>query len=249
MQEICLSNVYNRRVVPPQASAFLVTAFTAFSVTLALLFLVLVAWAGRRMHEPGAKTAQWVLLTASAAAAWMALSWFAADSGFFAQFDRRPPPIVLLMLAVLLVSSAIAFSPLGTRLARGLPVAALVGFQSFRFPLELLMHRAATEGVMPEQMSYSGRNFDILTGLSAMVVAFALYRGAPLLIAAIWNVAGALLLANILFVALASTPVFAAFGPDRLNTWVAHPPFVWLPAVMVVLAIAGHLTIWRAFRT
>ena len=40
--------------------------------------------------------------------------------------------------------------------------------------------------------------------------------------------------------------LFAAFGPEALNTFVAHPPFVWLPAVLVLTAVAGHLMITRA---
>ena len=40
-----------------------------------------------------------------------------------------------------------------------------------------------------------------------------------------------------------STPRFAAFGPDRLNIFVTYPPFVWLPAVLVLAALAGHLII------
>ena len=42
------------------------------------------------------------------------------------------------------------------RLALDLPVAALVGYQGFRVLVELLLHRAYTEGLMPVQMSYSG---------------------------------------------------------------------------------------------
>ena len=68
----------------------------------------------------------------------------------------------------------LARSSIGDRLARGLPLAYLVGFQAFRFPLELAIHRAYVEGVMPVQMSYSGRNFDIVTGLTALVLAAAL---------------------------------------------------------------------------
>jgi len=56
----------------------------------------------------------------------------------------------------------LARSSIGDRFARGLPLTYLVGFQVFRFPLELAMHRAYVEGVMPVQMSYSGRNFDIV---------------------------------------------------------------------------------------
>jgi hypothetical protein len=63
-----------------------------------------------------------------------------------------------------------------------------------------------------------------------------------------WNVLGLLLLVNIVTIAIVSTPRFAAFGPDRLNTFITYPPFVWLPAVMVLAALAGHLVIFRALR-
>ena len=142
---------------------------------------------------------------------------------------------------------ALTWSRFGTRLIEGLPLAALVGLQSFRFPLELLMHRAYVEGVMPVQMSYSGRNFDILAGLTAIPVAWALHRGiGGRRLALTWNIFGAVLLINIIVVAAAATPVIAAFGPDSLNTFVAYPPFVWLPAVLVLTAVTGHLMITRA---
>jgi hypothetical protein len=47
-------------------------------------------------------------------------------------------------------------------------------------------------------------------------------------------------------VALLSTPRFAYFGGDYLNEWVADPPYVWLPSVMVLAALAGHLVIFRS---
>ena len=63
---------------------------------------------------------------------------------------------------------------------------------------------------------------------------------------AAWNVGGLILLVNIVAVAILSTPTFAAFGPDRLNVFVFYPPFVWLPAVLVLAALAGHLIVFRA---
>ena len=42
------------------------------------------------------------------------------------------------------------------------------------------------------------------------------------------------------------TPMFAWFGPDRLNVWVMWMPYTLLPAVMVLAAWAGHLIVWRA---
>jgi hypothetical protein len=156
----------------------------------------------------------------------------------------------LLLGGVLVLSVTIATSRLGTRLATGLPLWALVGVHVFRLPLELAMHGLAERGIMPVQMSYSGRNFDIVTGITAPIVAWLVWRGIGgnwLVIA--WNLLGLGLLMNIVAVAIASTPPFAAFGPDRLNIFVMVTPFVWLPAVMVVAALAGHLVILRVRKT
>ena len=183
------------------------------------------------------------------ALAWVAVTLGLAWSGVLARTDLRPPPLMGLLLAILVLGPVIARSKAGDRLARGMSLAALVGLQSFRFPLELLMHRAAETGLMPIQMSYSGLNFDIVTGITAALLAVWLRVGrpAPVVVRA-WNIMGLLLLANIVTVAVLSTPTFAVFGssPERLNTFVTRAPFVLLPAVLVLAAWAGHLIVFKA---
>ena len=229
------------------ASSLLTTGFVVLPVVVMALVVYGVDVAGRRLGESAATRHRWAVVTGIAAAGWLLLTWVIADSGWLARFDLRPPPFLLLPAIGFPVAAALAWSRFGTRLVTGLPLAALVGLQSFRFPLELLMHRAYVEGVMPVQMSYSGRNFDILTGLTAIPVAWALHRGVGgRRLALAWNILGAVLLINIITVAAAATPLFAAFGPEALNTFVAHPPFVWLPAVLVLTAVTGHLMITRA---
>jgi hypothetical protein len=154
---------------------------------------------------------------------------------------------MLLVAASFAVALAIALSRVGARLAQ-LPLAALVGVQAFRLPLELAMHEAARQGVMPERMSFGGANFDIVTGALAIPLAIALargFRGRALVLA--WNILGAALLANVLVNAVLATPMVHAFGtsPRDLNTFVAYFPFVWLPSVMVVAALVGHIVIAR----
>ena len=95
-------------------------------------------------------------------------------------------------------------------------------------------------------MSFSGYNFDILTGLTAIPVAWMVHRNsAPHWLLIAWNVMGCALLATIVAIAVAATPRFAAFGPQQLNTWIADAPFVWLPGVLVQAALLGHLLTWR----
>jgi hypothetical protein len=234
-------------VAAPDASSTLTTGFVVLPVVVSAAIVYGVAVAGRRLGEPGDTERRWVLGTAIAVVGWLAVTWALASSGWLARFDLRPPPFLLLPAVGFPLAVALTWSRFGTRLVNGLPMAALVGLQSFRFPLELLMHRAYIEGVMPVQMSYSGRNFDILAGLTAIPVAWALHRGiGGRRLALTWNIFGAVLLINIIAVAAAATPVIAAFGPGDLNTFVAYPPFVWLPAVLVLTAVTGHLMITRA---
>jgi hypothetical protein len=234
-------------VAAPEASSTLTTGFVVLPIVVSTAIVYGVAVAGRRLGEPAETQRRWGVGTAVAVIGWLAVTWALASSGWLARFDLRPPPFLLLPAIGFPLAAALTWSRFGTRVVSGLPIAALVGLQSFRFPLELLMHRAHAEGVMPVQMSYSGRNFDILAGLTAIPVAWALHRGiGGRRLALAWNILGAVLLVNIIAVAAAATPFIAAFGPDSLNTFVAYPPFVWLPAVLVLTAVAGHMMITRA---
>jgi len=169
-----------------------------------------------------------------------------ASGGVLREWTRRPPPLLLAAAIPVLIAVATAFGPIGRRIAASSSFAAIIGIQTFRLPLELLMHRAAEAGLMPVQMSYSGRNFDILTGALAIPVALLETRSStPRGVVVAWNLLGTLLLVNIVTVAIASTPIFAAFGPEHLNTWVADPPYVFLPSILVPAAAFGHTLTWR----
>jgi hypothetical protein len=224
-----------------------VIPFTAIPVGLvaALLWCVDLAW--RRLGESDGKRRRALAMTGVAAAAWMLATWMAAASGVLRQWDATPPPMAILLAGIITIAAVLAFSDYGRRLAAGVPIAVLIAVQGFRLPLELAMHEMYERGVMPVQMSYSGRNFDIITGMSAFVVSWlaASGRGGRGLIIA-WNLMGLALLLNVVTIAVLSMPLFRYFGDDRLNVWITYPPFVWLPAVMVLAALAGHLLIFRA---
>jgi hypothetical protein len=227
-----------------------VLTFIVIPVLLVAALLWGVAAASRRIGEPRGVTIRTTAITLVAAAIWMAVTWAAAARGALLDFDSNPPPFALLVGAILLLAVRIGLTRYGRRLALGVPLWALVGVQAFRLPLELAMHALAERGVMPVQMSYSGRNFDIITGITALVVAGLLRAGVAgrgLVLA--WNVLGLALLVNIVTVAILSTPRFRYFGDEALNTFVMHVPFVWLPAVMVLAALAGHLVVFRAVAT
>ena len=224
-----------------------VLAFIVLPAAVGILFVWGIAAAWRRTGA-GTNAAVAAVRAAGFVLIWMGTTLGLADRGTFLNWDATPPPFALLVVALVALALAIAFGPAGARLAH-LPLWSLVAVQAFRLPLEISMHALVSRGIMPGQMSYGGRNFDVLTGASAIIVAALVAAGvAGRKTVMVWNVAGMVLLVNIVAVAILSTPRLAMFGPDRLNVFVFYPPFVWLPAVLVLAALAGHLIIFRALR-
>jgi hypothetical protein len=214
-------------------------------IALALSALFVVAtWRTGEGMDPAARRRR-TILAGAGIAIWLAAQAAAALSGWLGRFDVRPPPMVIWFASMIVMTLALAWSPFGRRFADKLPFVALIGFQAFRLPLELVMHRAAVAGIMPNVMSFTGYNFDIVTGATALPLAlYAWRRPLPRWLIVLWNVTGQILLIVVAAVAFAASPVFRAFGDDQLNVWVTQFPYVWI-AVMVAAALFGHVVTLR----
>src|SRR5690606_22338112 len=146
---------------------------SAWSTVLFVVIVLFVCGAtvvGVRLSAPADEavdtTRRWMVGTVLLLGAWLAITAAVMGSGVLAQ-GGMPPPMMLFFAVSNLLALVFALSPAGARLAR-LPAWALVGFQSFRLPLELVLHQWMVEGVLPVQMTFEGHNFDIVTGLFAL---------------------------------------------------------------------------------
>lgn len=230
------------------ASSLAYAAILALVAVLAVAFVIAVRNSGVR--ESDSAKFRWSGIAVLIVAAWLGVSTLLAESGVLREFDRRPPPFLLLAFGFTLATAALAFSPVGTRLVQGVGIGWLIGFQAFRIPVELWLHRLYQEGVVPVQMTYSGRNFDIVSGILALALGvWAMKRQPPRW--AIWafNLVGLALLVNIVTVAILSAPTpLRQFFNEPANTFVAYWPYVWLPAFLVQAAWFGHLLVFRWLR-
>lgn len=131
---------------------------------------------------------------AGGALAAILLSGVAAWSGWLQQIDQTPPPMAVMIASVFVMAFALGLSPFGRTSAAEIPIESLVAFQSFRLPLEIVMHRAGTLGIMPVELSYTGYNFDIVTGASALVLWAIMRAGVavPRTVLWLWNLWGCL---------------------------------------------------------
>jgi hypothetical protein len=189
----------------------------------------------------------------ASSAGWLALTAGAAAAGQL-RFAGGPPTALLLFTLAGGLALGLGFSPLGARLAASLPLWVLVGFHGYRVFVELLLDRAYREGLAPIQMTYHGRNFDIVTGVTALAVAALLASGRlpRRLVSRVvggWNALGVALLVNVVGVAVLSAPTpLRVFHNEPANVWVTRAPWVWLPTVMVVAAVLGHVLVHRRLR-
>ncbi len=221
-----------------EASSVLSLGFIALSVLVAGLFLGAshgIPRPNRRLPDPRVVLGVWMLLTA-----------VGASLGIF-RFEPIPTALMLFVVGFALTTVWVLSSQ-GKAVALRTPLWALVGFQAFRIPVELLIHRAYLEGLAPIQMTYEGLNFDILSGLSALFLAAALsVTSVPHWLVIAWNCVGLGLLATILTIAILSSPIpIQVFHAPPQNLWVTRFPWVWLPTVLVSAALMGHLLVFQA---
>jgi len=99
---------------------------------------------------------------------------------------------------------------------------------------------------VPELMTFAGRNFDILSGITAPVIYFSCFSGSAVSnkrLLLIWNFISLLLLLNIVINAILSLPFpFQQFAFDQPNIAVLYFPFTWLPCFIVMVVLFSHLT-------
>ncbi len=175
--------------------------------------------------------------------AWLDFVELLAGKGFFLDFQILPPRVLLAILPSLALLLFLSMTRVMDGTLARIPPATLVYLQSFRIVVEFVLWQLVSAGVAPEIMSFHGRNFDILVGLSAPVVAYCCFtrRIWPERVALWWNVAGILVLLNTVIHAQLATPSpFRVFHTSPPNTFIAYPPYVLLPAFLVPLAWFFH---------
>jgi hypothetical protein len=234
----------SERSAMPAVPPHLAQMFLALVAAVAALF---VSAQSRLAGSTNAERLRGTLAGALVVTVWLALPGVLAARGVLGDFSRMPPPFMLMMLALLAATVALAFSPLGTRLVEHAPVHALIGYQVFRVPLEFWLHAMHEQGAIPEQMTWSGLNFDVVAGITALAVASMAWRGqASRRWIAGWNWLGFALLLNIAWIAVTSLPTpLRIFTSEPALTLPATFPYVWLPAFLVQSALFGHVLVWR----
>lgn len=171
---------------------------------------------------------------------WLTAILLVVQSGWLRSDQRH---LLLFAAAMNAVSLGVGLSPIGRWLGL-LPLSALVAFQGFRLPLELVLHSWVGQGVIPPTMTWSGRNWDIISGVVALIaVPFCRRSNAWAWIA---NGVGLLFLANVMRVAVLSSPVTFCWLVEPKLELIYHIPYALIIPICIGGALIGHIALTRA---
>lgn len=174
---------------------------------------------------------------------WLLIQGFVSFNGFYLKTDTIPPRFIALVLPPLLTIIIFLFTKKSKIFINNIDLSNLILIHSIRIPIEIVLYLLSNFAVIPLLMTFEGRNFDILAGITAPII-YILFRKEIISekILLIWNIIGLILLLNIVINGILSAPTqFQQFAFDTPNIALLHFPFVWLPCFIVPVVLFLHL--------
>ena len=176
---------------------------------------------------------------------WVTLQSLVSSTGFYLNTFVIPPRLILLPLPPILLIIALLAIKQGRGFMDGMNLLWLTWLHVVRIPVELVLHGLYQEGLVPEIMTFEGRNFDIVSGLSAVIICLGGFtKHRELMI--VWNFVCLVLLANIVITSILAAPTPAQkLAFEQPNRGVLYFPFALLPAFIVPAVVLSHLAALR----
>jgi hypothetical protein len=177
------------------------------------------------------------------------LSWIAAHGmlsfkGFYLDSNIFPPRFMFTLIPPVIVMIILFTTRKGKVWIDGLNIEWLTLIHIVRIPVELVLYLISLHQLVPTLMTFEGRNFDILSGITAPFIYYFTFRN-PVLnkkVLLFWNIICLVLLINIVVLAILSAPSsYQKFAFDHPNRALYYFPFIWLASVIVPLVLFSHL--------
>jgi hypothetical protein len=179
---------------------------------------------------------------------WLLFQGLLGLSGFYLKTDSLPPRFPALIVPPLLLLIGLFSTKAGRQFIDSLRLDRLTILHIVRVPVEVVLFWLFVGKAIPESMTFEGRNFDILSGLTAPVVYYFGFvrKTLPKSVLLVWNLLCLGLLINIVATAALSVPIpLQQLAFDQPNIAILYFPFVWLPSVVVPIVLLAHIGVIR----
>lgn len=179
---------------------------------------------------------------------WLLLHAILSYNYFYTVTNTTPPRFAIMIAPALLAILILFITKRGKRFIDSLSPLILTQLHMVRIFVEIILFWLFLYKFIPGLMTFEGRNFDILAGLSAPLITYFGFVKQRLSkkFMIFWNIIGLLLLLNIVINAVLSAPFpFQQFAFNQPNIAVLYFPFAWLPSFIVPVVLFSHLVLIR----
>ena len=175
---------------------------------------------------------------------WIIFQSILAVGGFYQRTEALPPRMMVFGVLPAIVLIAAYFLFFRANFIDRLPLRLLTLVHVVRIPVEIVLYWLFIGKLVPQIMTFAGWNYDILSGIFAVIVYLIAFRAGainkPLIIA--FNLVGIGLLFNIVSIAVLSIPSpMQQLAFDQPNQAVLLFPYVFLPTLVVPIVLFSHL--------
>jgi hypothetical protein len=175
---------------------------------------------------------------------WSLIQALLAFLGFYQDTNSIPPRFVLVLLPVtiLIVYGLLPKQQKWVMENRDSNVSTFLHL--VRIPVEIVLYGLFIHKMVPELMTFEGRNYDILIGITSPIIGILfLTRKIEKQVLLVWNIIGLISVVFILSNGILSAELpIQVFGFEQPNRAITYFPFILLPATIVPLVIWTHLS-------
>ncbi len=129
----------------------------------------------------------------------------------------------------------------------------LLAIHSVRIPVELVLYQLYLQEKIPKLMTFSGWNFDIAIGISALILLvyqLILNRKINRTVFLIWNIFGMVFLLIIVSLAILSSPLpIQQIAFNQPNIAVLEFPYCFLPTCVVPIVLMSHILLLKIYNS
>lgn len=218
--------------------------FLALTLIVAIVLVAGINATAKRAFNNEGSQQKIVLRAALFLVLWLGYITLTSVNGIYNNTTLPPRVPLLLVLPAFASGSFILFSGRNRQLIAALPPSWPVYFQVFRVGVELLLLLLAMNNMIPREATFDGYNFDVIIGLSAPVVAWAVFQNRALnILLYLWNVAGFITLAIVvvIFMTHAYAPALWHKQESIVSRGFGLFPYTYLAGFLMPCAVFMHV--------
>lgn len=179
---------------------------------------------------------------------WLAVQGMLSFKGFYLDSNIFPPRFMFTLIPPFITMIVLFSTRKGKTWIDSFNIQSITLLHVVRIPVELVLYLISVHHLIPLLMTFEGWNFDILSGITAPLIYYFVFKTHSLNKKAllIWNFVCLAFLINIVLLAILSAPSpYQRFAFDQPNRALYYFPYIWLASVIVPLVLFSHLVAIR----